>query len=118
MRPAVFLRLTDSGERYTATRRSPRERDRHRSDTTPRGARQLHRRPVGTRTDDTVEVAHEALLREWPRLREWLDEDREGRRLHRQLAGAAAAWEGDNRDDAGLYRGIRLQAGRARIRAR
>ena len=28
--------------------------------------------------EPTVEVAHEALLREWPRLRGWLDEDREG----------------------------------------
>ena len=35
-------------------------------------------------TDDvTVEVAHEALLRAWPRLRTWLDEDREGRRVQR-----------------------------------
>ncbi len=33
----------------------------------------------------SVEVAHEALLREWPRLRTWLEEDRDGRRLHRHL---------------------------------
>src|SRR6185369_11968885 len=31
---------------------------------------------------ETVEVAHEALLREWPRLRGWLEQDAEGRRLH------------------------------------
>ena len=35
-----------------------------------------------------VEVAHEALLREWPRLRGWFDEDVNGRRLHRQLREA------------------------------
>ena len=63
-----------------------------------------------TASEDTVEVAHEALLREWPRLRNWLEEDREGRRLHRQLADAAAAWQADGRDDAGLYRGVRLHA--------
>ena len=57
-------------------------------------------------------MAHEALLREWPRLRGWLEEDREGRLLHRQLTNAAAAWQADDRDDAGLYRGIRLQAAR------
>ena len=35
-----------------------------------------------------AEVAHEALLREWPRLRDWLEEDAEGRRLHRQIGRA------------------------------
>jgi hypothetical protein len=59
---------------------------------------------------ESVEVAHEALLREWPRLRAWLEQDREGRRLHHQLAEAAAAWEADRRDRAGLYRGTRLAA--------
>ena len=65
-----------------------------------------------TASEDTVEVAHEALLRAWPRLRGWLEEDREGRRVHRQLADAAAAWQADGRDDAGLYRGVRLHAAR------
>ena len=39
--------------------------------------------------EGAVEVAHEALLREWPRLRAWLDEDADGRRLHRHLTDAA-----------------------------
>ena len=38
----------------------------------------------------TAEVAHEALLREWPRLRDWLEEDAEGRRLHHHLATRGA----------------------------
>ena len=42
--------------------------------------------------DATAEVAHEALLREWPRLRSWLEEDREGRRVHRALSNAAQEW--------------------------
>ena len=57
--------------------------------------------------DGHVEVAHEALLTEWPRLRDWLEEDAEGRRLHRRLADAARAWEADG---TGLYRGARLAA--------
>src|SRR5256885_1993984 len=57
-----------------------------------------------TVSDGAVEVAHEALLREWPRLRGWLDEDVHGRRLHRRLSDAARAWDGDGRDPAGLYR--------------
>lgn len=58
----------------------------------------------------SVEVAHEALLREWPRLRSWLEEDRTGRRLHRQLTLSAASWDGEGRDAGALYRGTRLDA--------
>ena len=63
-----------------------------------------------TAGDSTVEVAHEALLREWPRLRDWLDEDAEGRRLRIQITQAAAQWEGAGRDPAELFRGPRLSA--------
>ena len=63
-----------------------------------------------TVSDGAVEVAHEALLREWPRLRAWLAEDAEGRRLHRGLGDAARAWDADARDPGGLYRGARLAA--------
>src|SRR5262249_21777533 len=65
-----------------------------------------------TATEDTVEVAHEALLREWPRLRGWLEEDRDGRRLHRHLADAAVAWQAAKHDEGDLYRGVRLHAAR------
>lgn len=63
-----------------------------------------------TISEGEVEVAHEALLREWPRLRTWLEEDREGRRLHRHLAGAARDWDARGRDPGDLYRGARLVA--------
>ncbi|HEX6713595.1 MAG TPA: BTAD domain-containing putative transcriptional regulator, partial [Thermoleophilaceae bacterium] len=58
--------------------------------------------------DGEAEVAHEALLREWPRLRAWLDEDAEGRRLHRQLAASARDWDDGGRDPDALSRGARL----------
>jgi WD40 repeat protein len=57
-----------------------------------------------------AEVAHEALLREWPRLRAWLDEDEIGRRVRVHLAPAAAEWIARGRDPAELYRGARLTA--------
>ena len=57
-----------------------------------------------------MEVAHEALLREWPRLRTWLEEDVEGRRLRRRLGDAAHSWEDAGRDPSELYRGTRLDA--------
>jgi WD40 repeat protein len=55
-----------------------------------------------------AEVAHEALIREWPTLRTWLEEDREGLRLHRHLTDAAQEWDKLDRDPGGLYRGARL----------
>ncbi len=58
----------------------------------------------------TVELSHEALLREWPRYRGWLDEDRVGRRLHAHLRVAAGEWDARGRDPADLYRGARLAA--------
>ncbi|WP_406635326.1 hypothetical protein [Amycolatopsis sp. WGS_07] len=58
---------------------------------------------------DTVELAHEALIRQWPRLRGWLAEDRQGLEIHRQLTLAAAAWEALGRDTGSLYRGRRLE---------
>jgi len=57
-----------------------------------------------------VEVAHEALLQEWPRLREWLLEDAEGRHVRRHLTDAATQWRSGGRDPGDLYRGARLAA--------
>lgn len=56
----------------------------------------------------TVEVAHEALLREWPRLRGWLRESRSEVRLQRQVAQAAAEWEAAHREPGLLLTGTRL----------
>ncbi len=60
--------------------------------------------------DGAVEVAHEALLREWPRLRAWLEESNDERRVQRHLAASAREWEERGRDQAELYRGARLAA--------
>jgi WD40 repeat protein len=61
-----------------------------------------------TTDNEVVEVAHEALIREWPALREWLEEDREGLRLHRHLTLAAQGWQRHGRDPGDLYRSVRL----------
>ncbi len=60
--------------------------------------------------ETTVEIAHEALIHEWPRLRLWVDADREGLRTLRHLTTTAAAWEANRRDPGELYRGGRLAA--------
>jgi len=58
--------------------------------------------------EPTVEVAHEALLREWERLRAWLDDNRDDVRLQRSLAASAAEWAENDRDQGFLLRGSRL----------
>jgi WD40 repeat protein len=63
-----------------------------------------------TVANPVVEVAHEALLRDWPRLHAWLEDDVQGRNLHRHLMDAARNWDEGDRDDADLYRGARLTA--------
>ena len=58
----------------------------------------------------TVEVAHEALFREWPRLAGWLDEDQQSRRVRAHLTDAARGWDESGRSPGELYRGARLAA--------
>jgi len=56
----------------------------------------------------TVEVAHEALLREWGRLRGWVDGSREDVIMRRRLEAEAGEWEHAGRDPSFLLRGSRL----------
>ncbi len=56
----------------------------------------------------TIEVAHEALMREWGRFRRWIDSGREQVRLHRRLASAAREWEDADREPSYLLRGSNL----------
>jgi serine/threonine protein kinase/DNA-binding XRE family transcriptional regulator len=58
--------------------------------------------------EPTVEVAHEALLREWGRLRAWLDASRADIRMQRLLAAAVAEWSAAGRDPSYLLSGVRL----------
>jgi len=57
---------------------------------------------------DTVQLSHDVLLRAWPRLRGWLEEDQASWIVHGQLADAAAAWHNSNDDPSFLYRGAQL----------
>ncbi|WP_169809372.1 hypothetical protein [Actinomadura chibensis] len=71
--------------------------------------------------DDTgVEIAHEALLHAWPRLRGWLDADLADHALYNQLQDAADEWAGHGHAASFLFRGERLavvQSARARWQA-
>jgi AAA ATPase domain len=61
----------------------------------------------------TVEITHEALLRHWPRLRDWIGWERAGQLIHQNLEDAAVAWDRAGRDPSGLDGGIRLAAAHA-----
>ncbi|QUH02120.1 PD40 domain-containing protein [Saccharopolyspora erythraea] len=68
----------------------------------------LARARLVTVDDDGIEITHEALIRSWSRLRQWIDADREGVRLHRELTAATTTWERLAHDPGALYRGAQL----------
>lgn len=110
----IFLRLTELGEGTQDTRRRaplneliPRAQYAE-AQQVREVLQQLADARLITLDEGTAEVAHEALIREWPQLREWLTEDREGLTLHRHLTHAAREWDLLERDPDTLYRGTRL----------
>lgn len=56
----------------------------------------------------TVEVAHEALITEWPRLAQWVADTREDLRVRQRLSAATREWVGSHRDNGFLLTGSRL----------
>ncbi|MFG3211400.1 NACHT and WD repeat domain-containing protein [Streptomyces tendae] len=112
----LLLRLVRLSEDTQATRRrSTRRRLAEESgdpDKTEESLEALVRARLVTLDADTVEITHEALLHAWPRLRDWIDDDRAGNLLRQRLEEDGLAWEESDRDPALLYRGSRLaQAG-------
>jgi formylglycine-generating enzyme required for sulfatase activity len=106
---SIFLRLTELGEGNQDTRRRVRLNELEQgSDSVDAVLKVLADARLVTTGKDSVEVAHEALIREWPTLRLWLDEDREALRIHRHLTETANGWERNHRDVGDLYRGTRL----------
>jgi class 3 adenylate cyclase/WD40 repeat protein/energy-coupling factor transporter ATP-binding protein EcfA2 len=111
---AIFLRLTELGEGVEDTRRRVRSEDLVPYGASAEEVRELLERLAEARLvtldEGTVELAHEVLISRWPRLRGWLEEDREGIRLYRRLCDAARNWEAAGREPGDLYRGGRLEA--------
>ncbi|HEX3300521.1 MAG TPA: BTAD domain-containing putative transcriptional regulator, partial [Actinomycetota bacterium] len=106
----VMLRLAATGEgAEVVRRRAPlSEFDLERDADAARAMDVLTDARLVTVAEGTAEVAHEAVLHEWPRLRTWLEDDAEGRKLHRHLTESAHTWDEGGRDAADLYRGARL----------
>jgi WD40 repeat protein/class 3 adenylate cyclase/tRNA A-37 threonylcarbamoyl transferase component Bud32/energy-coupling factor transporter ATP-binding protein EcfA2 len=110
----TFLRLTEPGEGTEDTRRRVPLRELAAGPETGSAIGHLLDKLVQARLvtvdEGTVQFAHEALIREWPRLRGWLNEDREGLLVHRHLTRSTEAWESLGREPGELYRGARLAA--------
>jgi Trypsin-like peptidase domain len=65
----------------------------------------VERAPTG---EETVQLAHQALIAHWPRLRDWLTEDRDFLAWRDQLDQQRERWESTGRDDGALLRGTAL----------
>ncbi|HET6950070.1 MAG TPA: hypothetical protein VFI47_06835 [Acidimicrobiales bacterium] len=63
-----------------------------------------------TAQESTVALTHDSLLRAWPRLTAWIDEDRDAFGMQRGVTEATLAWEEADRDPDQLARGLRLEA--------
>ncbi|MFK0024472.1 hypothetical protein [Streptomyces sp. NPDC090798] len=107
---ALLLRLVNPGDGAEDTRRPVHRDELGEAGTTALVVEQLVRARLLTVDGDTVDLAHEALISAWPRLRGWVDENRERLRLHRRLTEAARTWQQLDRDAGALYRGVRLTA--------
>ncbi|MFI1615424.1 AAA family ATPase [Streptomyces lydicus] len=112
----LLLRLVRLGEDTQATRRRGTRRQLADESTDPHKTEEslealVHARLV-TLDAEAVEITHEALLHAWPRLRDWIDEDRNGNLLRQRLEEDGWAWEGSGRDASLLYRGSRLEQAR------
>ncbi|MGW3135708.1 nSTAND1 domain-containing NTPase [Streptomyces sp. NPDC001139] len=108
----LLLRLVRLGEDTQATRRRGTRRQLAQEsadpDKTEESLEALVRARLVTLDAETVEITHEALLHAWPRLREWIDEDRGDHLLRQRLEEDGRAWEESGRDSSLLYRGSRL----------
>lgn len=60
------------------------------------------------RHKDSVELIHEALIRSWDRLQQWIEEDREFRRWQQRLRVYIVQWTASHREPDALLRGLLL----------
>lgn len=112
--PNVFKQLVEVDERGTSTRK----REIWSKVTSDESAHEFVTRFVDARllvsnqnpsNEPYVEVAHEALLRSWERLANWIDNTQDDLRLLRQVRLAAEEWDRNNQHTAYLWPHERLQ---------
>ena len=67
---------------------------------------------------ETVEVVHEALIRNWGKLRGWMATDRGFRAWQERLRVAMAQWQETDKDEGSLFRGAALAEAEEKLRER
>nr|WP_158073521.1 AAA family ATPase [Actinophytocola xanthii] len=114
---ALFLRLVKVGDNFDDVRRRVLRSD-------LQGGSESDQQSVNrvldeftsarllTQQQETVEITHEVLLRAWPRLRDWINEDRTGLQVQQELIEASDRWQRRHRDRGVLYRGAQLVVAR------
>ncbi|MCB0128927.1 MAG: SUMF1/EgtB/PvdO family nonheme iron enzyme, partial [Caldilineaceae bacterium] len=116
----IFMSLTELGEGAEDTRRRVQL-----IELMPRPAERavveavlltLVKARLVTTDEHEAEVAHEALIRQWPRLRAWLNENRDGLRVERRLTDAAREWDEFQRSERLLYSGSRFEQAWDRVK--
>jgi WD40 repeat protein len=114
----VMLRLTQPGEGTEDTRRRAAQSELIPEPSRAKMVEQVVHQLADARLlttareeetgENVIDVAHEALIRGWPRLQEWVNVDRAGLLIHRRLTEAAQDWERGEGDRSYLYHGVRL----------
>ncbi|MET9250276.1 hypothetical protein [Nonomuraea sp. NPDC003709] len=116
---SVFLRLVTITEGSEHSRRRVLRADLLRSEADPQAVRTVLDAFTGarllTQDRDTVAITHEVLLRAWPRLKGWINDDRIGNVVRQELRDAALSWDRAERDNDLLYRGSRLETATASV---
>ncbi|MGQ0604160.1 MAG: nSTAND1 domain-containing NTPase, partial [Anaerolineales bacterium] len=115
----ILLKLVRPGEGLEVTSNRVRVNDLyHRAEASDRidrvlarliQARLVRMTEGDAETDAQVEVAHEALVRNWPRLVNWLEEERNFLRIRQRLTSAAEQWLQRGKDPSALSRGRLLE---------
>ncbi len=108
----IFLDLTELGENAQDTRRRVKLEklvQNKEQDAVTKVLKTLTDARLVTTEEDSAEVAHEALIREWVTLGKWLDENRESLNLYRHMQKSAQEWERRGKEASELYRGARLK---------
>jgi WD40 repeat protein len=101
---------TEDGTEDTRRRLLPADLGGDHGSATRRALNALVKARLVTVDTDSAQIAHEALLYAWPRLRAWIEEDRAALLARQHLEDAAHAWDQAGRQDGDSYRGTRLEA--------
>jgi hypothetical protein len=116
----IFLELTQLGEGAQETRRQVSKQELQRIAPFPSVSgteelvesviQKLAAAKLVVTNETSVDIVHEALIRHWPLLREWLEENREQLLRQRAIEGAAKEWQkqGEPEELSYLLQGVKL----------